>query len=156
MRVLITGAGGFIGSHLVDAQLALGNQVTAVDLDVDRLVNHASSDYLKIIKSDFIDRDFLDNELEGHDICYHLASAHLETGVGVGFELHFHRLSTDTKVRTPRGALLHSSELSFTSAARVSGDTVSSKRQALGLFGGENLLVWELACPGLGVTLRTK
>jgi nucleoside-diphosphate-sugar epimerase len=32
MNVLITGAGGFIGSHLVDSQLAKGNKVSAFDL----------------------------------------------------------------------------------------------------------------------------
>jgi nucleoside-diphosphate-sugar epimerase len=92
MRVLITGAGGFIGSHLVDDQLARGYQVTAVDLNVDRLDHQASNNNLNIIKSDFIDRDFLDGELAGHDVCYHLASAHLETGVG---EDYFWRINVD-------------------------------------------------------------
>ena len=32
MKVLITGAGGFIGSHLVDSQLEKGFNVRAVDL----------------------------------------------------------------------------------------------------------------------------
>jgi len=82
MRVMITGAGGFIGSHLVDDQLARGLQVTAVDLNVDRLDNQTSSKNLQILETDFIDPGFLDNDLEGHDVCFHLASAHLETGVG--------------------------------------------------------------------------
>ncbi|MCJ7534520.1 MAG: NAD(P)-dependent oxidoreductase, partial [Anaerolineales bacterium] len=82
MRVLITGAGGFIGSHLVDDQLARGHQVTAVDLNVVRLDNQASNPNLSIHKMEFIDPAFLDHDLDGHDICYHLASAHLETGVG--------------------------------------------------------------------------
>ena len=37
MRVLITGAGGFIGSHLVDSQLEKGLDVRAVDLHLDLL-----------------------------------------------------------------------------------------------------------------------
>ena len=37
MRILITGAGGFIGSHLVDSQLAKGFDVRAVDLHLDLL-----------------------------------------------------------------------------------------------------------------------
>lgn len=82
MRVLITGAGGFIGSHLVDDQLAHGFEVTAVDINVDQLENQRSNKGLKILQTDFIEPDFLDREIEGHDICYHLASAHLETGVG--------------------------------------------------------------------------
>jgi len=82
MRVLITGAGGFIGSHLVDDQLARGFEVTAVDINVDQLENQRSNKRLRILQTDFIEPNFLDHEIEGHDICYHLASAHLETGVG--------------------------------------------------------------------------
>lgn len=36
-RVLIIGAGGFIGSHLVANQLHQGREVTAVDLHTKRL-----------------------------------------------------------------------------------------------------------------------
>ena len=92
MRVLITGAGGFIGSHLVDDQLARGHRVTAVDLNVDQLEHQASNSNLTIIESGFSDHAFLDNELDGHDICYHLASAHLETGVG---EDYFWQINVD-------------------------------------------------------------
>lgn len=82
MRVLITGAGGFIGSHLVDDQLARGNQVTAVDINVEKLEHLEENEQLTILKTNFIDAGFLENQLGGHDICFHLASAHLETGVG--------------------------------------------------------------------------
>ena len=82
MRVLITGAGGFIGSHLVEDQLSRGNQVTAVDLNTSQLASLAFDNRLKIIQTDFIDPEFVNKELKGHEICYHLASAHLETGVG--------------------------------------------------------------------------
>jgi nucleoside-diphosphate-sugar epimerase len=37
MKVLITGAGGFIGSHLVDSQLEKKFDVRAVDLHPDLL-----------------------------------------------------------------------------------------------------------------------
>ena len=37
MRVLITGAGGFIGSHLVDSQLEQEHYVRAVDIHLDLL-----------------------------------------------------------------------------------------------------------------------
>jgi nucleoside-diphosphate-sugar epimerase len=96
MRVIITGAGGFIGSHLVDDQLAQGHKVTAVDINVDRLENQRSNEQLKIIKSDFIDDDFLENDLVGHDVCFHLASAHLETGVG---DDYFWKVNVDNTLK---------------------------------------------------------
>ena len=81
MRVLITGAGGFIGSHLVDDQLSRGRAVTAIDLHTGRLDRLASHPGLTVLEGDFTDRGLLDEHLRGQDVCFHLASAHLETGV---------------------------------------------------------------------------
>jgi nucleoside-diphosphate-sugar epimerase len=81
MRVLITGAGGFIGSHLVEQQLRLGREVTAVDLHVEQLQPLASQPRLIVLKGDFADRSLVDAHLPGQQVCFHLASAHLETDV---------------------------------------------------------------------------
>ena len=80
-RVLITGAGGFIGSHLVEDQLRRGRQVTAVDLHVSTLESFEADPRLQVLAGDFTDRLWFDPYLEGHDVCFHLASAHLEKGV---------------------------------------------------------------------------
>lgn len=85
MRVLITGAGGFIGSHLVDDQLARGREVTAVDIHVERLALHTGHPALRVVEADFADAERVDPLLGGHDVCFHLASAHLETGVGESY-----------------------------------------------------------------------
>jgi nucleoside-diphosphate-sugar epimerase len=92
MRVLITGAGGFIGSHLVDDQLKRGHQITAVDINIDRLKGLNSNPDINIIQGDFADRALLETELGEHEICYHLASAHLETNVG---EDYFWKVNVD-------------------------------------------------------------
>lgn len=81
MRVLITGAGGFIGRHLVADQLRRGREVTAVDLQVDALRPLAGEPRLAVVQGDFTDPALLEGRLAGHDVCFHLASAHLETGV---------------------------------------------------------------------------
>jgi len=81
MRVLITGAGGFIGSHLVDDQLARGREVTALDINTERLRPLADDPRLTILEGDFARQDLLEPGLGDHDICFHLASAHLETDV---------------------------------------------------------------------------
>jgi nucleoside-diphosphate-sugar epimerase len=80
MRVLITGAGGFIGYHMVKDQLKKGREVTAVDLHFNQLKNLTSHPRLKILQRDFRDPK-LEPYLKGHEVCFHLASAHLEVGV---------------------------------------------------------------------------
>jgi nucleoside-diphosphate-sugar epimerase len=81
MRVLITGAGGFIGSHLVDSQLEQGHHVRAVDLHLDLLKRQAGHAYLEAIRGDITKKDIVQKLVEGIDVIYHLASAHLDVSL---------------------------------------------------------------------------
>jgi nucleoside-diphosphate-sugar epimerase len=78
--VLITGAGGFIGSHVVEKQLSLGREVRAVDLHLDRL-NHISDPLLHRIQGNFADPAVQQEALPGAELVIHLASAHLEVSL---------------------------------------------------------------------------
>lgn len=81
MRVLITGAGGFIGSHLVDSQLAKGFDVRAVDLQLD-LLRHADGHHrLEAVRGDITDEKLVKRLVGGVDVVYHLASAHLDVSL---------------------------------------------------------------------------
>jgi nucleoside-diphosphate-sugar epimerase len=77
-RVLVTGAGGFIGSHLVDDQLAKGRQVTAFDINLDRLAHQADNENCTLVTGDIRNTELLESLLRGQQIVFHLASAHLE------------------------------------------------------------------------------
>ena len=90
MRVLITGAGGFIGSHLVDSQLQHGNEVRAVDLHLDRLRHQATHPCLTAIHGDITEKYILQKLVEDIDIIYHLASAHLDVSLS---DEHYHRMN---------------------------------------------------------------
>ena len=90
MRVLITGAGGFIGSHLVDSQLGYGHHVRAVDLHLDLLSHHAAHPCLETIRGDITEGHTLRKLVEGMDIVYHLASAHLDVSLS---DEHYHRVN---------------------------------------------------------------
>ena len=80
-RVIVTGAAGFIGRHLVVRQLEMGRQVIAVDLDIEPLRALESEANLVLLQGDFRDRSLLELHLETSDVCFHLASIHLESGV---------------------------------------------------------------------------
>jgi dihydroflavonol-4-reductase len=96
MRVLITGAGGFIGSHLVDSQLEIGNLVRAVDLHVDRLAHAVDHPNLEIICGDITEQDFVREVLEGIEVVFHLASAHLDVSLS---DEHYRRVNIDATIR---------------------------------------------------------
>ncbi|HEX9798383.1 MAG TPA: NAD-dependent epimerase/dehydratase family protein [Anaerolineales bacterium] len=80
MDVLITGAGGFIGTHLVRDQLRRGRRVTAIDVNVGSLEAVSGEGRLRVVEADFGDDRRVDPHLAGQQICFHLASRHLETG----------------------------------------------------------------------------
>src|SRR5690349_13880431 len=92
MRVLITGAGGFIGSHLVDSQLARGNLIRAVDVHLGLLRQQDGHPCLETIRGDLTDADLLPRLVEGIDVVYHLASAHLDVSLS---DEHYHRVNVD-------------------------------------------------------------
>ncbi len=90
MKVLITGAGGFIGSHLVDSQLEQGHEVRAVDLHLDLLQHQSANPLLESLQGDITDENFLQKIVTDVDIVYHLASAHLDVSLS---DEHYRRVN---------------------------------------------------------------
>lgn len=76
--VLVTGAGGFIGAHLVQRLASLGMDVRALDLRPQ--VGSASGAEVRTHQVDICDRVTVAPLLEGVDTVFHLASLHLEVG----------------------------------------------------------------------------
>lgn len=80
--VVVTGAGGFIGSHLARSLAAGGRRVIALDLHVDRLRHVAEPGRLELVEGDVVDPAVHGPALAGADTVYHLAAAHLGASLG--------------------------------------------------------------------------
>jgi UDP-glucose 4-epimerase len=77
VRAFVTGAAGFIGSHLVDGLLAAGHEVTGYDnLSTGRreFVDEARKGAFRLIDGDVLDQGALGAAMAGHDAVFHLAA----------------------------------------------------------------------------------
>jgi nucleoside-diphosphate-sugar epimerase len=90
LNVLITGAGGFIGSHLVDSQLAQSAQVRALDLHLGLLSHVFDHPNLTIIEGNILDNSNLAHWMSEVEVVYHLASAHLDVSLS---DKHYHQVN---------------------------------------------------------------
>ncbi len=78
-RVLVTGAGGFIGSHLTERMVELGAEVRAlVHYNAQGswgwLDHSPASGQVQVIAGDIRDRDMLDEAMRGREVVFHLAA----------------------------------------------------------------------------------
>jgi UDP-glucose 4-epimerase len=83
MKVIVTGASGFIGSHVAEALSSAGHEVTLLD-------RHRSP-YLRedqrFVQADLLDRSKIEEAVQGHDAVYHFAGiAHLDIGLTAPIE----------------------------------------------------------------------
>jgi len=77
-KILVTGAGGFIGYNLSPALSALGHTVIGVDLHYPEEVGKEGDQGFRPKVGDFRDWERMKEWLDGVDIVIHLASAHLQ------------------------------------------------------------------------------
>jgi len=77
MKVFITGGAGFIGSHLCDALVAEGKEVTVLDnLSTGARKNIAHLDgKIKVVEGDIRDQKLVETLVEDSDLVLHMAAA---------------------------------------------------------------------------------
>lgn len=75
MRVLITGGAGFLGSHLTDAHLSQGDEVTILDVASDLKVRHHLGDpSFRYVRDSVLNREIFEGLVSWCDLIYHFAA----------------------------------------------------------------------------------
>jgi UDP-glucose 4-epimerase len=78
LKYLVTGAAGFLGSHLTDTLLARGHTVVGLDnlsTGQERFLEHArASGQFILLRGDVLDAAVLRQAMDGVDVVYHLAA----------------------------------------------------------------------------------
>lgn len=75
MKFLITGGAGFLGSHLSDALLGQGHEVTILDLASDLKVRHLiGKAQFRYVRDSILNREILEGLIGWCDAVYHLAA----------------------------------------------------------------------------------
>ena len=94
---LVTGGGGFIGTHLVDALLTAGREVVVLDSLLPQAHPPGGARFVdkraRLIVGDVCDRGAVDAALDGVDVVFHLAAM-----VGNGQSMYDVRRYTDVNV----------------------------------------------------------
>ncbi|MGI8973133.1 MAG: NAD-dependent epimerase/dehydratase family protein [Gaiella sp.] len=127
MRYVVTGAAGFIGSHLAEALLADGHDVVAIDAYTDyydpaRKRDNAAG--LEVAEDDLLTTD-LDRLLAGADGVFHLAGQPgVRASFGPDFSLYVER-NIAVSSRLFEAAAAHGVRVVFASSSSVYGDADS-------------------------------
>ncbi len=131
-KVLVTGAGGFIGSHLTEALVAQGASVKAFvhynALDSRGWLDSIDSKiapHIEVISSDIRDPTAVRNAAKGMNVVFHLAAL-----IGIPFSYEAPDLYVDTNVRGTLNVLqagreLGTERLVVTSTSEVYGSAQS-------------------------------
>jgi len=76
MKILITGGGGFQGSHLAEHLLAQGHQISVLNTFSERSICNLSKikDKINLIWGSITDKELIEKTVRGHDVVFHLAA----------------------------------------------------------------------------------
>jgi len=128
-RILVTGAAGFIGSHLVDRLVALGADVIALDDLSDGVRNNLASsrEAIDFRQASITDRTAVEAAIQGCDFVFHLAANALVPRSSADPEYDFRANAVGTFEVLEAFRRAGAGRLIFTSSAAVYGEPQQDK-----------------------------
>ncbi len=86
MRVFLTGASGFVGSHMLGALTATGHQLRSLARDARRV---PAGTAVEVVEGDVVANTGLDQGMEGVEVVVHLVGIIMETGGATFEKVHY-------------------------------------------------------------------
>ncbi len=123
MKILITGGGGFQGSHLAEFLVTLGHSVSIFNTYSDTSLKNLSAirDRVTVIWGSVTDAEAVDKAVRGQDIVYHLA-AHINVDESLKDPLIFFHANILGTYHILEAIRKNGGRLIFTSTCEVYGD----------------------------------
>lgn len=121
MKFLITGGAGFLGSHLSEALLDRGDEVTVLDPAPDTKVRHLRGrPGFRVVKDSVLNREILEGLVRWSEAVYHLAAVvGVEYYVGDPYQVLTVNINGTQEVLT--AAFRHGRKVVFASTSEVYG-----------------------------------
>jgi len=121
VKVLITGGAGFLGSHLAEAWIDRGHEITVLDPASDLKIRHLRANpRFRAIRESVLNREILEGLVAWSDLVYHLAAVvGVEHYVGDPYQVLTVNINGTQDVLT--AAFRHQKKVVFTSTSEVYG-----------------------------------
>jgi len=126
-RVCVTGGAGFIGSHLVDALVEGGADVSVIDdFSNGREVNlSAAASRIRVVNASILDVGGLDDAMAGARIVFHLAALG-SVPASVDDPEHYHAVNAEGSVAMLQAARRHGvKRVVYSASSSAYGDTTT-------------------------------
>jgi len=123
MKILITGGGGFQGSHLAESLIQQGHEVSILNTYSKTALSNLANvlDQVVLIWGTVTDKELVEKSVRGHDVVFHLA-AHVNVDESLGDPSIFFYVNILGTFHVLEAVRKHDARLIYISTCEVYGD----------------------------------